>query len=132
MNTNRTQASSIKARHLIAELYETENTNYWHIKAPERYKRLEIEMTGKPPPELGFMSQKNLGLLLAARLGHGIFTLYHHRFKHVGADTACSRGQDRSPDHPFYCRKLQRKRPPRIPSSTGPNDDIKWALGTVK
>lgn len=132
MHTNRTQASTAKARHLIAERYEIGITTYWHKKAPERYKRLEIVMTGKPPPELGFMSRKNLGLLLAARSGHGNFASYHNRFKHVGADTSCSCGQDRSPEHPFYCKKLQRKRPPRPPSSTGPNDDIKWTLGTVK
>lgn len=94
IHTNRTQASTARASHLITERYEIEITTYWHNKAPERYKRLETAMTSKPPPELGFMSRKKLGLLLAARSGHGNFTSYHCRFTHTETVTVCSCGQD--------------------------------------
>lgn len=78
------------------------------------------------------MSRKNLRLLLAARSGHGNFASYHHRLKHTEADTVGSGRQDRSPEHPFYCRKLRRKWLPRPSLSTGLNNDIKWILGIVK
>ncbi|POS85603.1 hypothetical protein EPUL_004966 [Erysiphe pulchra] len=64
-------------------------STYWHDKALERCKRLEIGMTVKLPPELRFMSQRNLELLLAARSRH-----------------VCSCERDRSSVHPFPCRKL--------------------------
>lgn len=131
MPTTRTQASIARARRLIKERYETEISAYWNTNAPERYKRLGIGMTGSPPQELRILTRKNLGNLLAARSGHGNFAAYHRRFKHTDADTNCSCGQERSPEHPFYCRKLRQKRPPRPLNSRNREEDIKWILGTI-
>ncbi|POS86188.1 calcineurin regulatory subunit B [Erysiphe pulchra] len=130
--TTRKQASTTRARNLLDERCESGITAYWHNKTPERNKKLEIGMTGKPPPEIGFMSRKNLGLLLATRSAHRNFAMYHRRFKHTEADMLCSCGQDRSPEHPFYCRKLRRRRAPRLSTFTRPSSDIKWILSTVK
>lgn len=88
-------------------------------------------MTGKLPPELCFLSRRNLGLLLAARLVHGNFAAYHRRFNHENAELLCSCGEKNTPEHPFVSNNLAALRKPRPRSTRGLEGNIKWIFGTA-
>ena len=59
---------------------------------------------GKVPEELG-LPRAVLARLLALRSSHGDFTWYHRKYNHTEANTKCSCGTDKTPDHIVHCRK---------------------------
>ena len=68
------------------------------------YQELKIRRTtnAKSMPEMN-LNREVLGLLIAARTGHGRFADYHERFGHKEADVYCRCGQKRSRLHLFSC-----------------------------
>ncbi|KAF7543577.1 hypothetical protein G7Z17_g10620 [Cylindrodendrum hubeiense] len=92
-----------KARALPRTLFK----NWWQDHAPESYQSYQLEAKTSSPAELQ-LPRKQLRHLLAARSGHGDFAKYHERFVHE-AELNCSCRQRKSPDHPFYCRKIDRR-----------------------
>lgn len=65
-------------------------------------------MKAQSLPELFLILRRDLGLLLAARSGHGDFAAYHCCFKHTEADLYCSCGQEKTPEHAFFCQYSRR------------------------
>ena len=94
--------------------------------SPEQYKPLELPATTRCPPELT-LPRRMLHDLLAARARHGDYADCHERLHHVDAQTLCSCGRRKAPDHIFYCRKI----PPRwrIRLGTRPSATMHRALG---
>ncbi|XP_044717978.1 RNase H domain-containing protein [Hirsutella rhossiliensis] len=82
---------------------------WWAVEAPVSYRPLDLEATTSCPLELT-LSRATLHNLLAARSRHGDFSDYHERFDHDDASLDCSCGRRKTPEHPFYCRKI----PPRL------------------
>lgn len=82
---------------------------FWNEKAPQRYQDLSIGLD-KRPHEL-LLPRATLGRLLAARTGHGDFSLYHERFGHENAKVECSCGSPKTPHHFYYCRKGRKASP---------------------
>lgn len=76
------------------------------------------------PPELA-LPRQSLGLLLAARSGHGDFAEYHRRWNHEDAVLRCLCGANKTPTHFYFC-PLRQNAPVRIPPSEG----IPFLLGT--
>ena len=60
----------------------------------------------KPPIAI---PRRELGILLAARTGHGNFANYYKRFQHKGAELKCSCGARKTPEHSFLYRKLPQR-----------------------
>ncbi|KHJ32296.1 putative te1b-like protein [Erysiphe necator] len=81
---------------------------WWRNHKPRRYRELELEMDHKQPPELT-LPRWAYHRLVAARIGHGDFSDYHERFKHVNIDDRCVCGRERRPWHFAECRLAQRK-----------------------
>ena len=104
-------------------------TRYWTQNAPERYKQLGIRENVGDSLELRSLDRRTLGLLLAARSGHGDFADYHRRFQHLEALLTCSCGREKSPDHFFFCR-LERSRARLQGGPRHPNPGIPWALSS--
>ena len=107
--------------------YPNSATIYWMQNAPERYRMLEIRENIGNSPELRNLDRRTLGLLLAARSGHGDFADYHRRFQHPDALLTCSCGREKSPDHFFFCR-LGCSRSGLHGGPRNPNAGIPWAL----
>ena len=128
--TTRTKASIYRAKSLIKERHESSIIQFWKDHAPSRYRSLKIPMTGQMPEELQILSRKNLALLLAARSAHGDYATYHRRFQHQDAKLLCICGEEKAPEHPFACRKLDQSKTPRPCPSRGKEGDIMWILGT--
>lgn len=124
----RTQATVARARRLLDERYESDIRQYWQSNAPKRYKELGIEMTSQLPREMRALSRRNLGLLIAARTGHGDFAEYHRRFHHEDAVLRCECGDEKTPEHLFQCVRLRH----RIAGPGRGEGKIKWALGTIE
>ena len=59
---------------------------------------------GKAPEELS-LPRAVLSRFLALRTSHGDFAWYHRKFNHEDANTKCSCGMDKTPDHIVHCRK---------------------------
>ncbi|KAJ6439060.1 reverse transcriptase [Purpureocillium lavendulum] len=99
---------------------------WWSTEAPESYKTLDLEATTSCPPELA-LPRATLHSLLAARSRHGDFADYHERFNHDDARLDCSCGRRKTPEHPFYCRKV----PPRLRMRLAPSpaEAIHHAVG---
>ncbi|OAQ57520.1 reverse transcriptase [Pochonia chlamydosporia 170] len=75
-----------------------ERTGYLSLGLPAELQKL---------PELA-LPRRLLGYLLAARSHHGDFADYHERFHPGQATLECPCGRQKSPTHPFYCRKVPR------------------------
>lgn len=105
-------------------------TDWWNTHSPSRYKSLEIgiDPMGKPPKELQ-IERKTLGLLIAARSGHGDFKSYHDRFSHENYKS-CTCGADKTPVHFFFCRLTKNKAKREI-GKRRPREAINWLLGTT-
>ncbi|KHJ32806.1 hypothetical protein EV44_g3668 [Erysiphe necator] len=103
----------------LNERYEANIALYWENKAPVRYRYWNISMTSKLPPELCFLSRRNLGLLLIARSAHENFAAYHRRFKHENAELLFSCGEENTPEHPFVYNNLAALRKPRLRPTRG-------------
>lgn len=89
---------------------EDRRQEWWKTFQPKRYTDLGITTTPRAPKELT-LPRATLARLLASRTGHGDFAEYHRRFDHADAELTCTCGQDKSPDHFFYCvrgRRLSR------------------------
>lgn len=65
-------------------------------------------MDHKQPPELT-LPRWAYHRLVAARTGHGDFSDYHERFKHLNNNDKCVCGRERRPWHFAECRLAQRK-----------------------
>lgn len=131
--TTRTLTSIARAKKYAQIVYNNASLYFWNRSAPERYKILGIQMTTRIPSELHMLTRKILGKLLAARSGHGDFADYHRRFKHENAVMNCECGSEKTPEHPFYCRKMRRStRKPRCPEGGNIQENIKWALSSVQ
>lgn len=82
---------------------------WWKTNIPASYAQLEIKHAPLFPKEL-LLSRKALGIILAARTGHGDFTAYHTRFNHAEARLTCLCGSPKTPTHFLFCRILRRRR----------------------
>ena len=106
-------------RRLSKQLTRDKISQYWATSAPQRYQDLNIPWAFGTPREL-HIKRRLLGLLLAARSGHGDFKQYHERFNHEEATLFCSCGKPKAPEHFFFCVKGRRKSrallqgPPRL------------------
>ncbi|KAI1005501.1 hypothetical protein K3495_g2711 [Podosphaera aphanis] len=122
--------SIARAKRIIKINYETSVASYWAQNAPERYKKLGIGPKSHISFELARLSRRALGSLFAARLGHGDFANYHRRFHHDSTLLTCACGDEKTPDHFFFCRLgRQRGRLPGGPRH--PSTGIRWALGSA-
>ena len=95
--------------------------------SPERYARLGLELSTRPPPELS-LPRPSLGRLLAARSGHGDFEAYHVRFHHEDAELLCRCGDAKAPEHFATCVAAN---PPFGRVVPFGKDPVEWALGTI-
>ncbi|KAI0996781.1 Protein disulfide-isomerase [Podosphaera aphanis] len=130
LESQNTEASVARASSLLEERYRQAFAAYWERNAPKRYQDLHIGVSPRLPPEL-FLPRRILGKLLAARSGHGDFADYHRRFNHNNAELYCSCGQEKSPEHLFFCRHIRRDhRQPRNLPRTNLDSVIRWTLGT--
>ncbi|KAE8228115.1 hypothetical protein CF326_g6966 [Tilletia indica] len=71
-----------------------------------KYRRLRTQPpTLTPPPHLGTVSRKALGLWLQAKTGHGDFISYHQRdhINHPNARLHCRCGRVKTRFHPLHC-----------------------------
>lgn len=114
-------------RHVNQELIE----EWWEKHAPTRYKTLGIKATGPGvcPTELS-LPRPILSLLLASRTGHGDFKTYHERFKHVNIEQ-CECGEDKAPEHFFFCRKTRRLARKLAGKRRG-QEATRWLLGSAE
>lgn len=121
--------SIARARRIVNLRYEASASEYWSRNAPDRYRALRIGPSSRITPELASMDRRSLGLLLAARSGHGDFAAYHRRFAHNSAPLTCSCGHDKSPEHFMTCQhgllqaRLRGANRPRPP-------DARWILSS--
>ncbi|KAF7139722.1 hypothetical protein CNMCM5793_007559 [Aspergillus hiratsukae] len=100
----------------------------WTSTAPQSYQDLGITSSPRHLDEL-HLPRRLLGLILAARTGHGDFADYHERFNHVDAYLFCRCGARKTPIHFFFCRIAKR----RAPRPAGPPSEIiPFLLGTKK
>ena len=131
MTTSYTKSTIARAKRALEERYQENLVAYWNLHAPRRYKDLEIRMVFKASPELLNLPRRSLGMLLAARSGHGDFAAYHRRFNHTKAELHCSCGQEKAPEHPFFCRLTRRNiRRFSYNISRSTQENIKWTLST--
>ena len=99
---------------------------WWQDYIPDLYQPYQLKVTAICPDELQ-LPRKQLQYLLAARSGYRDFTAYHERFAHDDAQLNCSCGRRKSPDHPFYCRKVDRRH--RIKLGHFPKKTINRVIG---
>ncbi|KAI1005054.1 hypothetical protein K3495_g3162 [Podosphaera aphanis] len=69
---------------------------WWQTSRPPAYTQLEIANAPIFHREL-LLCRKDLGRVLAARMGHGDFAAYHTRFNHEDATLNCLCGSAKSP-----------------------------------
>ena len=127
MPSGRTTATNARARRRTEQRYEAAAKEYWRRNRPERYTRLGLELSTRPPPELS-LPRPSLGRLLAARSGHGDFEAYHVRFHHEDAELLCRCGEVKAPDHFATCVATN---PPFGRVVPFGKDPVEWALGTI-
>ncbi|KAI0996303.1 hypothetical protein K3495_g11875 [Podosphaera aphanis] len=96
--------SIARAKRNIKIHYEASVASCWAQNAPKRYKELGIGTNSHISFELARLSRRALGSLFAARSGHGDFANYHRRFHHDSALLTCTCGDEKTPDHFFFCR----------------------------
>lgn len=129
--TTRTQASVACAQRLSKLRYEQAATEYWSVKRPTQYERLNLPFpTSRMLIELT-LPRPTLGYLLAARSGHGDFRAYHERFNHANATLHCQHcNQDSSPEHFASCEAIS---PPfELFAPTRCPNPARWALSTTE
>ena len=78
-------------------------SDWWDKACPVRYRKLDLLMKRRKPPELA-LSRHLLRELIAARTGHGNFAAYHRRFNNADAPSECACGKETSPTHFIHCR----------------------------
>lgn len=108
-------------------------TDWWNTHSPISYKTLNIifDPTGKLLRELKIerkIERKILGLLIAARSGHGDYKAYHERFGHEKYEN-CSCGADKTSIHFFFCRETRNKVKREIGMRRS-QEAIDWLLST--
>lgn len=77
--------------------------DWWNEACPPRYRKLDLLMRRRKPPELG-LSRFLLRNLIAARTGHGNFAAHHRRFNNLDAIMECACGEETTPTHFIHCR----------------------------
>ncbi|KAI0994174.1 hypothetical protein K3495_g14007, partial [Podosphaera aphanis] len=120
--------SIARAKRDVKARYQSHVSAYWQENAPTRYKDLGINFNAKISPELASLDRRTLGLIIAARTGHGDFADYHRRFHHEDALLECTCGEEKTPDHFFFCQ-LGRLRA-RLDGPRHPPTGIRWILGS--
>ena len=100
-------------------------TKWGEDNLPTLYQTLGLKVTMGCPKELT-TPRATLHHLLAARSGHGDFSEYHERFGH-DVNLLCTCGRKKHPTHPFYCRKVTKKR--RLHMRPNARNFISDALG---
>lgn len=122
--------SHLAVKKSAQQAYQTLIEEWWDKHAPTRYKTLGIKVVNdrRRPTELS-LPRLTLGLLIASRTGHGDFKAYHERFQHLDFE-ACDCGEDKTPDHFFFCRKTRSMARKQV-GNRREEEAIRWLLGTT-
>jgi ribonuclease HI len=78
---------------------------WWAAQDEARYE--DVHSYAAVSKNLVSFKRATLHRLLAARSGHGDFAAYHERFGHTDSNKHCTCGERKTPEHIFFCRKLQ-------------------------
>lgn len=87
----------------IIEHVNEKSEAWWQKNRPKRHEELDLKMKQKSPPELCLLRWA-YHRLIASKTGHGDFSGYHERFKHLNADKKCMCGREKRPWHFSECR----------------------------
>lgn len=79
----------------------------------DRYKFFQLDHDIKCYTELVMLTREELHRYLAVRQGHGDFAWYNRRFRHDDAQTDCSCGRAKAPEHLVFRRKAPYTKWPR-------------------
>ncbi|KAI1005981.1 hypothetical protein K3495_g2239 [Podosphaera aphanis] len=77
---------------------------FWDESCPPRYRKLDLQMRRRKPPELA-LPRRLLLELIAARTGHGNFAAHLGRFSNFGVIMECPCGEEIIPTHFIHCRR---------------------------
>lgn len=131
LNQSNEDISHAAVKQLLKEKKAEIEKDWWLRHCPETYRTLRIELQppGQFPNELR-LPRRALGLLLAARTGHGDFAEYHNRFHHENS-TDCSCGRAKTKIHFYFCKET-RARVKKEVGKRKPQEGIDWLLGSAE
>lgn len=121
-------SSIARAKRDVQAHYQLHLSAYWQENAPARYNELGISSNARISPELACLDRRTFGLLIGARTGYGDSTDYYIRFHHEDALLTCTCGEEKSPDHFFFCQLGRHQA--RIDAPRYPSTGIHWILGS--